>query len=273
MSASEPRRPARTLLLALMLAGSAGCGGDAQSGAVQTAGPARGTQAQAPGAAAAGAAAGVGAAAAEGAAGSAAGAGGTGIGTRLLSHPDDLQLVLLGYRLRGSQPPIADWAAAQHAVVRANEFERANVIRQEQARLQGIHDSTADVGRLRFDVRAQLSEYDGARGGYYLDAFAPGSVFNFSARIAAHPFTEESITLQVQNEEELNFWPLDAAAAQEVLRRNDGMRNVVLDSQFRVLGVAQRSGGPVILLRLQRYAITSTKYGQPAVLGEQVFPE
>lgn len=272
MSASERRRRVRTVLLALILAGTAGCGGDARSGAAQ-AGPARGTQARTPGATAAGAAAGVGAAAAEDAAGSAAGAGGTGIGTRVLSHPDDLQLVLLGYRLRGSQPPIADWAVAQHAVVRANEFERANVVRQEQARLQGIYDSTADVGRLRFDVRAQLSEYDGARGGYYLDAFAPGSVFNFSARIAAHPFTEESITLQVQNEEELNFWPLDAAAAQEALRRNNGMRNVVLDSQFRVLGVAQRSGGPVILLRLQRYAITSTKYGQPAVLGEQVFPE
>src|SRR3546814_11943160 len=78
-------------------------------------------------------------------------------------------------------PPRAQWAEGQQAVRRANEFERATVLQGERERLQSIYDGTADVGRLRLNVDSQFSEYDGSRGGYYLTAFSPGSVFTFSA--------------------------------------------------------------------------------------------
>lgn len=202
----------------------------------------------------------------------AAPSGAVGIGgTQTLSHPDDLQVVMLGYRLRGKAPPIAEWAAAQYVVKNANEFDRARVLEAERERLQGIYDGTEGVGSLRLNVNARFSEYDGGRGGYYLDAFTPGSSFNFSAQPAPRPFGSEHVTLQVGNAEELNFWPLDAAAAQDALARNNGVRNVVLDSSFRIVGVSQGSGGPVVALRLQRYAIVSSRYGQPAVLGERSF--
>src|SRR5690606_6469092 len=90
-------------------------------------------------------------------------------GTQVLSHPDDLQVVMLGYRLRGKAPPIAEWAAAQYVVKNANEFDRARVLEAERERLQGIYDGTDGVGGLRLNVNARFSEYDGGRGGYYLD--------------------------------------------------------------------------------------------------------
>lgn len=262
MSASDRDTGLRAGLLATALCALAACGSDAGSAAAGS--PATGAAASAT-AASATASADEGTAAATPA--TAADAGGT--GGQLLSHPDHLQMVMLGYRLRGMTPPLAQWAEAQYAVQRANEFERAAVLASERQRLQGIYDGTANVGRLRMDVGAQLSQYDAARGGYYLTAFTPGSVFNFSAEPASH--AREQVAVQVDNEEELNFWPLDAAAAQDVLRKTNGSRSVDLDSHFRITGITQRSGGPTITVRLQRYTIVSTRYRQPVVLGERRF--
>src|SRR3546814_8207337 len=62
----------------------------------------------------------------------AAPAGATAVGTQLLGHPDDLQMIMLGYRLRGMVPPLAQWAEGQQAVRRANEFERATVLQRSE---------------------------------------------------------------------------------------------------------------------------------------------
>lgn len=199
-----------------------------------------------------------------------------GSGTQTLSQPDNLQMVLLGYRLRGQTPPLADWAAGMANPV--NEFQRSEAVSAEQQRLQGIYDGTADIGRLRFNVRAQLSAYDSSRGGYYLSAFQPGSSFSFTTDTVVmnggvRQSRKETVHLLVENEEELNFWPLDAAAAQEVLRRSWlSSRNVTLDSQFLITGVRQRGDGPAITTRLLRYAIVGeTSHEQTAVFGERTF--
>lgn len=271
MCASDRWCSMRRGLLAAALCALAACGTDAGPGSPETV-VAAGARASAaggtPGAAATGTAT---QARSGGDAGlSAAAPAATGVaGTQLLSHPDDLQMVMLGYRLRGLVPPLAQWAEGQQTVRRANEFERAAVLQAERERLQSIYDGTAGVGRLRLEVRSQFSEYDGNRGGYYLTAFAPGSVFTFSTQPVSG--TREQVSVQVDNEEELNFWPLDAAAAQEVLRASNGTRSVTLDSSFRITGVTQRSGSTTITVRLQRYAIVSNRYRSPTVLGEQAF--
>ncbi|MCD9029842.1 hypothetical protein LDO26_16750 [Luteimonas sp. BDR2-5] len=196
-----------------------------------------------------------------------------GLGARELAYPEDLQMVLLGYRLEGRQPPIAEWAAAQHRVASANEFERADVREQERERLQAVYDGTEGIGLLRLNVDARIGEYDGSRGGYYLDAFTPGSVFRFSARPAPNPFRDEAVSLRIDNPGELNFWALDTAAAQDVLAKNGGQRHVMLDSRLRITGIDRRSGGPELTATLLRYAIVSTRYQQPTVLGELRFDD
>ncbi|WP_241044802.1 hypothetical protein [Pseudoxanthomonas sp. LH2527] len=191
-------------------------------------------------------------------------------GDRQLDHPDDLQILMLAYRLEGRTPPIDEWAAAQSRVAYADEFKRPALLKEEQERLQGIYDGTADVGRLRMNVNARFGEYDASRGGYYLDAFMPGSAFNFSVQPSPSAGTQQ-ISLQVDNPEELNFWPLDATAAQDVLTRNSGMRSVVLDSRFVITGISRRNDGRVISARLAGYAIGSDHYNRPATFGELRF--
>lgn len=264
MSASDRRGPLRPGLLALTLCALAACAPDTGSGSPEAAAGAAATAPDAVASATASTRAGGLSTAAE-----AAPADAAIVGTRLLSHPDDLQMVMLGYRMRGLEPPLAQWAEGQAAVRRANEFDRAAVLQAERERLQSVYDGTADVGRLRLNISSQFSEYDGSRGGYYLTAFAPGSVFRFSAQPLSHE--QEHVLVQVDNEEELNFWPLDAAAAQDVLREARGVRSLTLDSRFRITGVTQRSDGTTITARLQRYAIVSDRYRSPVVLGERVF--
>ena len=45
-------------------------------------------------------------------------------GERQLDHPDDLQMLMLAYRLEGREPPIATWAGQQSRVAYADEFQR-----------------------------------------------------------------------------------------------------------------------------------------------------
>ena len=191
-------------------------------------------------------------------------------GDRQLDHPDDLQILMLAYRLEGRTPPIDEWASAQYRVKYADEFKRPSLLKEEQERLQGVYDGTAEVGRLRLNVNAQFGEYDAGRGGYYLDAFMPGSAFSFDAQPSPE-IQRQRISLQVDNPEELNFWPLDAARAQDVLTRNSGLRSVVLDSRFLITGASRRSEGLVIKARLLGYTIGSDHYNRPATFGEVNF--
>lgn len=198
------------------------------------------------------------------------GATSTRFGERQLDHPDNLQILMLAYRLEGRTPPLDEWAAAQSRVVYADEFTRPTLLKEERERLQGIYDGTADVGRLRMNVNARFGEYDATRGGYYLDAFMPGSAFNFSAQ-PSPSVQAQRISLQVDNPEELNFWPLDTAQAQDVLARNSGMRSVVLDSRFVLTGISRRNESRVISARLAGYVIGSDHYNRPATFGERRF--
>lgn len=193
------------------------------------------------------------------------------LGTRLLSHPENLQMVMLAYRLQGRVPPLAEWAAEQARVKYANEFERAGLLAQETSRLQDVYDATADVGRLRLNVNSRLSEYDAGRGGFYLNAFLPGSSFDFSVQPAPYPVREERVIVSVQDDGELNFWPVDAAAAQQALARNQNMREVLLDSEFVITGVGRRSDSVEITARLLGYGILSSHYDHPVRLGERRF--
>lgn len=194
-----------------------------------------------------------------------------GVGARLLNQPDNLQLVLLGWRLSGKTPPLQEWAAQKYEVTSANEFERPAKLKAELERLQTVWDGTADVGSLRFNVDSRFSEYDATRGGYYLDAFTPGSYFDFSASPGGSG-SEQHVSLRVDNAGELNFWPLAPAAAQDILSRNGNARDVVLDSQFRIVGTSQHGDATAISLQLLRYSILSDRYNQQGVvLGERAF--
>lgn len=191
-------------------------------------------------------------------------------GDRLLEYPDELQMLMLAYRLAGTEPPLDQWAAGNVQVRIADEFSRAAVLREERDRLQRIYDGTRGVGRLRINVEGRLSEYDAGRGGYYIDAFLPGSVLQYRAQPGDGADT--IVGLRVSAPAGVEFWPLSPAEAKRVLAGVDVLRQVTLDSEVTLTGAGERGEGLEIAARLDGYRIVGSEMRGSTPLGERRFP-
>ena len=187
----------------------------------------------------------------------AAQAGASAFGEAVLAYPDDLQMTMLAYRLTGRRPPLEDWAGDDFDVRRADEFSKPQLLQDETARLAAIHDATEDAGFLQYRLRSQLSQYDSAKGGYYLTAFAPGQQTTYSGR--------EQVSVQLENMSEAFFWPMDAQQAQDMLALTN--RNVTIDVKVRITGTSRRSSGIVITGRITDYGLYSEGYNDERLLG------
>lgn len=184
------------------------------------------------------------------------------LGSRTLAYPEDLQMIMLSYRLRGEAPPIETWAAEAQSVRMSNEFTRAAALKEEMDRLQGAYDSTADVGLIQMRTSTSFSQYDSNRGGYYITAFQPGTTYQFDAY-------REKVALQITNAGDAYFWPLDAAAAQEVLATNLNGRHIFLDATIALTGMERRSTGPHLTGEVLEFKIFGSNYAKEALLGER----
>lgn len=191
------------------------------------------------------------------------GSGAQPIGSRTLSYPEDLQMVMLSYRLRGETPPYEKWAVDAQSVRRANEFTKAQVLKEEMDRLRNAYESTADVGFIQLRTSSQFSQYDASQGGYYLTTFSPGTTYAFDAY-------REKASLHIANSGDAFFWPLDAQAAQDVLQKNANMRNVNIDVTLALTGMERRSSGPLLTAQILEYSIISSRYGNEGVLERRV---
>ena len=180
------------------------------------------------------------------------------IGDAVLAYPDDMQVTMLAYRLTGRTPPLSDWAAEEYKVRRADEFSRAPLLQEETTRLAAIYEATENVGYLQYRLNSQLSQYDSAKGGYYLTAFTPGQQTTFSGR--------EQVSLLIDNMKEAYFWPLEPDDARDILAQTS--RNVSLDVKIRITGSERRSSGLLIKGQITDYGIYSQRYNDERVLAQ-----
>jgi hypothetical protein len=183
----------------------------------------------------------------------------TAVGSQTLDYPDPLQLLMLAYRLAGQTPPIDTWALQASSLISADEFSRPAVLKAEIERLTAVFASTADVGFVRLTTDGNLSEYDAARGGYYLPAFESGIRYEFEAY-------REKLGLQVANSADAYLWPLKPDEARETLKKA-GMRTVGVDMKLAIVRASRRSSGLQLETRVLDYRVISRQYGNPAVLG------
>ena len=180
------------------------------------------------------------------------------IGDAVLAYPDDMQVTMLAFRLTGRTPPLSDWAAEDYKVRRADEFSKAPLLQEETIRLAAIYEATENVGYLQYRLNSQLSQYDSAKGGYYLTAFTPGQQTTFSGR--------EQVSLLIDNMKEAYFWPLEPDDARDILAQTS--RNVSLDVKVRITGTERRSSGMLIKGQITDYGIYSQRYNDERVLAQ-----
>lgn len=173
---------------------------------------------------------------------------------------------MLAYRLEGRTPPIDEWASSQYRVKYADEFKRPSSLQaEEQERLQGIYDGTAEVGRLRLNVNAQFGEYDAA--GRVLPGCVHAGQRQFRRRSHRRRSRDSgSLFRSTIRGAQLGHWML--LGHRTYWTRNSGLRSVVLDSWSRSPAQVARSEGLVIKARLLGYTIGSDHYNRPATFGE-----
>jgi len=171
------------------------------------------------------------------------------VGSLTLAYPDDLQMVMLARHLAGTPAPVDDWAQKAPSVRQADEFSRAAAQQAETTRLNAIQAASADVGFVRLKTDGNISEYDSTRGGFYLFAFEPGTVYKFSAY-------DETVTLAFDNIGDAYLWPLAAARAQDLLKQIP-YRAVDIDLHAAIVGVEHRASGIQLIGHLSDFRISS----------------
>jgi hypothetical protein len=171
------------------------------------------------------------------------------LGNGVLNYPDDLQVIMLVYRVRGLTPPIETWASNVQTVRYADEFSRPQRLQTEMQRLQAAYDSTADVGIIQVRTTAQLSEYDAGAGGFYVSALQPGTALYFNSF--------EFAALNFDNASAAHVWRLAPAAAQDAFERNRRLRDVRVDITARIVGVDPHGDRPTLHGRVLSYSVRS----------------
>lgn len=90
-------------------------------------------------------------------------------------NPTDEVRVLLLSKLSGEVPNFEAFARASPAVRAADEFDRADAVTAELARLNELWSSFDEETTIKINLRGRLGEYDAGAGGFPLDVFAPGT--------------------------------------------------------------------------------------------------
>lgn len=117
----------------------------------------------------------------------------------LLVSPPPGTLQLLFEKLNGSVPDYEKLARNTQAVRNASEFTRSQKVAEETERLEALWNGLSNETTLQFNLNVSLAEYDGAKQGFPIPVFYPGTyiqgatpvLFSNAADVAIFPVTPE----------------------------------------------------------------------------------
>ncbi|GAB4142429.1 MAG: hypothetical protein Tsb0016_10730 [Sphingomonadales bacterium] len=149
--------------------------------------------------------------------------------SRELTDPNGDALGWVYLDWSGTDPELA--AAAERNVGRpgtkidgetVNEFNRAELVAKEQARLQSLFDAHKGVGFLTFNISGNLSDYDPNYGEFYISAFSPGSsvgfgTFHQNRYSGGTGLKNFSINMKLNNALDAYVWKLTPDEAAKVI--------------------------------------------------------
>lgn len=126
-----------------------------------------------------------------------------------------------------------------------NEFNRAELVAKEHARLQSLFDAHKGVGFVTFNIRGNLSAYDPNYGEFYISAFSPGSsvgfgTFHQNRYSGGTGLANFSINLKLSNALDAYVWKVTADEAAKVIAAFEregvaGTRGVYARTKLKIL--------------------------------------
>jgi len=115
-----------------------------------------------------------------------------------LSYPDDLQWVVLAFRMTGIPPALDEWRRTASVDRHSDSRPTATAVSLQTQHLAKLFASVEDVGKVRARLTSTLDAYDRARGGYRLLAFTTKNHFVFTA-------AGSTVTLLLENARDAEF--------------------------------------------------------------------
>lgn len=172
---------------------------------------------------------------------------------RTIEMPTNFQVEAI-YRNLAGQPPDLESAARESEEYRAaSEFDRATVLERQMEAKKAEFDNLKDVEAITLRARTSISEYDSAKGAYYIDAFQPGTYYPFG-----------NYDVLMENGEQFRAWELPVEEARAVRDRVGDYASLTAEITIRTFGAAP--GGE----RQIRGQITDVKlFHDDALLYEQ----
>ncbi len=138
----------------------------------------------------------------------------------VLGNPDPSTVLLLQYKFSRTEPPYAALALLDNAVRSADEFHKAEAIRQADAALRARAAGLAGVEKITVNLVTRFSDYDAQYGEYDFD-LNDGTYISYTA-------FDRQVQIALTNGTSAQSWKLDAKEAEEALRKNKGNRSATL---------------------------------------------
>jgi hypothetical protein len=190
----------------------------------------------------------------------------SGYAQSVLDNPTDDILCLLYYHFANQPPPIDQFAQNAPSVTNSNEFDKAQALSDEKARLQALYNALATVKLIRVNINMSLGTYDTQNGEYDLSGFSGNDYISYNC------FDGTSLQLEFNNSDYAQSWTLSESAAQDVLDRNGGSRDVVAISTISLTGINPGAPGDPLVLQGDVKEVTVKGEYNNAPLGHYVVP-
>lgn len=161
----------------------------------------------------------------------------------VLVNPTDDTLCLLYYHFAGQTPAFDQLAQNDPSVENANEFDKPAALAAQTQKLKSFYDSLASVKTVKINIDMSLGTYDSQQGEYDLSGFAGDEYLSY------YCFNSIRLQLQFDNSDYAQSWTLTLDAAEAVLDKNGGGRDVVAISTIELTGVNPGApGDPLVLV-------------------------
>lgn len=181
----------------------------------------------------------------------------------MVESPDGRTMALIYYSLAGGRPP-ESWAAQEASSGALNEFDRQAKTKAVREDLTAQLAQAGQIGRLKVPVRSDISQYDAARGVYYVGLFSGASSLGFD-------YHGQNYRLEFVNKDKAQAWRLPADEAQRALESNGGSRSVIVTVTVELLSAYAKTDGGAIRARVLDYSVENPSTS--ALLGRVEVPQ
>jgi hypothetical protein len=173
-----------------------------------------------------------------------------------LVNPENETMVFLYYDLAGLAIPLDTWVEQDNRVQFAKPFDKAALRTEVRAELEAGAAAVKNVGFLRLNMNANLSDYDPTYGEFSVRALAPSSVVHFDA-------FRQRVELRFTNGRNAQLWKVPPEEAQLIRDKVGGWGSASLDVLLRITGVQPGTGGGTLNTEVVEYELRSQQGDLP----------